>query len=138
MIRLPLGVLVLALAAPAVAQTAPPIAVDTLRSVTKELSSDAYEGRAPTTPGEDKTVAYLIERFRAAGLKPGNAGKWTQDVPMVELTTSNVSPIAITGGKTPLSLAYRTDAVFATLSGQAAHRAQGFRIGLRRLRHQRA
>jgi Zn-dependent M28 family amino/carboxypeptidase len=104
----------LALAVPAAAQTAPAISVDTLKTVTKELSSDAYEGRAPTTPGEDKTVAYLIKRFQAAGLKPGNNGSWTQDVPMVELTTKNVSPITITGGKTPLSFAYRTDVVFGT------------------------
>lgn len=90
------------------------ISVDTLKTVTKELSSDAYEGRAPTTPGEEKTVAYLIEQFKAAGLKPGNKGSWTQDVPMVEITASNVAPFTFTGGKSPVSMAYRTDMVAAT------------------------
>ncbi len=96
------------------AQTAPAISVETLKSVTQELSSDAYEGRAPTTPAEDKTVAYIVERFQAAGLKPGNKGSWTQDVPMVELTAGNVAPYVFTGGKTPVSLAYRTDMVAGT------------------------
>jgi len=96
------------------AQTQAPIAVQTLKDVTKELSSDAYEGRAPTTPAEDKTVAYIVRRFEAAGLKPGNHGKWTQDVPMVELTARNVQPLTFTGGRTPLSFAFRTDMVAAT------------------------
>ena len=109
-------VLLPALAAPALAQTAsaPAISVDTLKSVTKELSSDAYEGRAPTTAAEDKTVAYIVQRFKAAGLKPGNRGSWFQDVPMVEITGENVAPLSFQGGKTPLSFAYRTDMVAAT------------------------
>ena len=93
------------------AQTIP---VETMKEVTKELSSDAYEGRAPTTPAEDKTIAYIVQRFERAGLKPGNKGKWTQDVPLVELTAGNVQPLVFTGGKTPVSLDYRKDMVIAT------------------------
>src|SRR3546814_2869144 len=63
------------------------------RSVTKELSSDAYEGRAPGTPGEEKTVAYIIKKYEEAGLKPGNNGEWTQDVPLVEITAKNATPL---------------------------------------------
>ena len=106
-----LALLPLLAATPLAAQQ---ISVDTLKTVTKELSSDAYEGRAPTTPGEEKTVAYLIEQFKAAGLKPGNKGSWTQDVPMVEITANNVAPFTFTGGKSPVSMAYRTDMVAAT------------------------
>ena len=90
------------------------IDVQTLKDVTKELSSDAYEGRAPTTAGEQKTVDYIVRRFQAAGLKPGNKGSWTQDVPMVEIEARNVRPFTVTGGKAPLSLAYRTDMVAGT------------------------
>ena len=99
--------------AAATAQT-PAISVDTLKTVTKTLSSDAYEGRKPTTPAEAKTVAYIVERMKAAGLKPGNKGGWFQDVPMVETTAGDVSPVRFTGGKTPLSFAYRTDMVIGT------------------------
>ena len=96
------------------AQTSPAISVETLKTVTQVLASDAYEGRAPTTPAEAKTVAYIVERMKAAGLKPGNKGSWTQDVPMVEITATNVQPYVFTGGKAPVSLAYRTDMVAGT------------------------
>ncbi|MBE5315068.1 MAG: M28 family peptidase [Xanthomonadales bacterium] len=48
------------------------------------LASDEFEGRAPATPGEDKTVAYLAEQFEHAGLEPGGEdGGWTQRVTLV-------------------------------------------------------
>ncbi len=106
--------LALTVATPALAQTVPAISVDTLKTVTEVLSSDAFEGRAPTTAGEEKTVDYLIKRFSAAGLKPGNKGQWTQDVPMVELTAKNVTPFTATGGKAPVTFNYRTDMVVGT------------------------
>jgi Zn-dependent M28 family amino/carboxypeptidase len=109
-----LAYLLLAAAAPALAQTQPAISVETLKSVTQELSSDAYEGRAPTTAGETKTIATIVKRLAAAGVKPGNKGKWTQDVPMVEITATDVSPFTATGGKAPVSFAYRTDIVAGT------------------------
>jgi len=96
------------------AANAQTISADTMKEVTKELSSDAYEGRAPTTPAEDKTIAYIVQRFEKAGLKPGNKGKWTQDVPLVEITASNVQPLVFSGGKAPVSLDYRKDMVIAT------------------------
>ncbi|MDX5982738.1 M28 family metallopeptidase [Sphingomonas echinoides] len=92
----------------------PAISVETLKDVTKTLSSDAFEGRKPTTAGETKATDYIVERFKAAGLKPGNNGGWFQDVPLVELTAKNVTPLNFTGGKAPVSLAYRSDVVIAT------------------------
>ncbi|WP_260600384.1 M28 family peptidase [Sphingomonas endolithica] len=105
-----------ALALPAFAQGAPKpaISVDTLKTVTQTLSSDAYEGRAPTTPAEAKTTGYIVERFKQAGLKPGNKGSWYQDVPLVEISASDVTPLTFTGGKTPVTAAYRSDLVIAT------------------------
>ncbi|MES2022751.1 MAG: M28 family metallopeptidase [Pseudomonadota bacterium] len=92
----------------------PAISVETLKDVTKTLSSDAFEGRKPTTAGETKATDYIVERFKAAGLKPGNNGGWFQDVPLVELTAKNVTPLSFSGGKAPVSLAYRSDVVIAT------------------------
>lgn len=89
----------------------PELSLQTLQDVTKELSSDAYEGRAPGTAGEEKTVAYLIKKFEEAGLEPGNNGKWTQDVPLVEITPKNATPLTFTGGKAPVTLQYATDYV---------------------------
>src|SRR6187455_3438853 len=63
---------------------APPVAAGqiseaTLKEVTRTLSSDAFEGRAPGTPGEEKTLAYLVREFSRVGLQPGNHGSWLQD-----------------------------------------------------------
>jgi Zn-dependent M28 family amino/carboxypeptidase len=52
------------------------------------LSSDAYAGRAPATPGEAKSLAYIIAQMKADHLQPGGDlgrhGKraWTQAVPL--------------------------------------------------------
>ncbi len=51
----------------------PPIDVDALLAHTKMLSSDAFEGRAPGTKGEELSVAYLADQFKKLGLKPGNS-----------------------------------------------------------------
>jgi Zn-dependent M28 family amino/carboxypeptidase len=59
----------------------------------RELSSDAYAGRAPGTDGETKSVAYLTTRANAIGLEPGNPdGSWTQTVKLWGmLSTGTVS-----------------------------------------------
>lgn len=47
------------------------------------LASDEFLGRGPATPGEEKTVAYIAEQFRQAGLEPGGPnGSWFQEVPL--------------------------------------------------------
>ncbi|MES2058685.1 MAG: M28 family metallopeptidase [Pseudomonadota bacterium] len=112
--RVATAALLLAVAAPAWAENKPDISLQTLKDVTQTLSSDAFEGRKPTTPAEDKTTAYIVERFKKAGLKPANKGSWYQDVPLVEITANNVTPMTFTGGKTPVSAAYRTDLVIGT------------------------
>ena len=91
-------------------EAGPAISEATLRTATQILSSDAFEGRAPTTAGEEKTVRYLAEQFREAGLQPGNKGSWFQEVPLVE-TNATPTPLRITGGNGPLTFAYRTDMV---------------------------
>ena len=55
-----------------------------MSATAKTLASDAFQGRAPGTPGEAKTVAYLVDQFRALGLRPGGEnGGWLQQVPLV-------------------------------------------------------
>ncbi|MFZ1744039.1 MAG: M28 family metallopeptidase [Pontixanthobacter sp.] len=86
----------------------------TMVDITRELSSDAFEGRMPGTPGEDKTVALLIAKFKAAGLQPGNGDSWVQKVPLVEITGKDFAPLTIKGGKQDLSLTYSKDWVGVT------------------------
>ncbi len=95
------------LALPAVAPGV--LSEPTMREVTQTLSSDAFEGRAPGTAGETKTLAYLARRFAAAGLQPGNKGTWFQDVPLVEITAANFDPLVIGEGAEALRFDFGTD-----------------------------
>ena len=66
---------------------APGIGEATLRAGIETLASDDFEGRAPGSAGEAKTVAWLTDQFSALGLTPGNPdGTWVQDVPLVGIT----------------------------------------------------
>ncbi|HEX6937970.1 MAG TPA: M28 family metallopeptidase [Longimicrobiales bacterium] len=87
-----------------VAAAAEAITAESLLANIRTLSSDAFEGRAPGTPGEDSTVAFLTEQFRALGLQPGHPdGGWTQDVPLVGITTRTTASIRVGGRTVPLS-----------------------------------
>jgi Zn-dependent M28 family amino/carboxypeptidase len=96
------------------------IAEGTIKDATRTLSSDAFEGRAPGSAGEEKTIAFLTERFKAAGLQPGNGDSWVQEVPLVEITAKDFAPLAITGKGAPLSFTYGKDWVGATYREEAA------------------
>jgi Zn-dependent M28 family amino/carboxypeptidase len=70
------------------AAPAPAISSANILADTKVLSSDEFEGRAPGSAGEEKTVAFLIERFKKLGLQPGNPdGTYIQNVPLVGITS---------------------------------------------------
>ncbi len=92
--------------------TVPETTDATMKEMTKVLSSDAFEGRAPGSAGEEKTTAYLVEKFKAAGLAPGGKdGSWFQDVPLLEITAKNVSPLKIMADGPGLEFKYGTDFV---------------------------
>jgi Zn-dependent M28 family amino/carboxypeptidase len=74
------------------------------------LASDGFEGRAPGTAGEDSSVAYITEQFKAIGLTPGNPdGTYIQPVSMIGYTSHPEASIAV-GGKT-MRLKFPTDYV---------------------------
>jgi len=85
-----LGASALALVAvPLAAQTGPRFDPARLSRHVQILGSDAYEGRAPATRSERKTVDYLVREFKSAGLKPGGEvvdgqRQWTQRVPLLK------------------------------------------------------
>jgi Zn-dependent M28 family amino/carboxypeptidase len=60
-----------------------------LSEIDKAISSDAFEGRGVNTPAEVKSVNYIIDQFRSAGLEPGGdmvktKRSWTQNVPLLQ------------------------------------------------------
>src|SRR5260221_768192 len=60
---------------------------DSLSKHIGTLSSNDFLVRKPYSEGEIKTINYLKEEFKAAGLEPGNGDSYIQDVPMVKITT---------------------------------------------------
>ena len=72
----------------------------------KVLSSDEFEGRAPVSEGEEKTVQYLEAEFKKLGAQPGNGESYFQDVPLVEITPNPDMTLTISGGKSPMDFSY--------------------------------
>ena len=76
------------------------------------LASDSLMGRAPGTPGEEKTSAYVEAQFSGMGLKPGNPdGTYIQKVPLVGITVTNSPTMTFAKGGTRTSLKWRDDFV---------------------------
>jgi Zn-dependent M28 family amino/carboxypeptidase len=97
-------------ALPAAAQ----VSQETMRRAVQTLSSDAFEGRAPGTAGETKTLDYLVKEFTRVGAKPGNDGSWFQTVPMVEITAKDVSPMTFATPKGAVAASYGPEMVVGT------------------------
>jgi Zn-dependent M28 family amino/carboxypeptidase len=72
------------------------------------LASDEFEGRAPATAGEEKTIAYLQREFSALGLQPGNGDSWFQEVPVTSVSVDPAVTLQLRGKS------YSRDLVFAT------------------------
>jgi hypothetical protein len=77
-------------------------AADLLKHVTV-LASDEYEGRAPGSKGEELSVKYISEQFKALGLKSGNPnGSYTQEVPLAGIVTTPTASFTVGDKKTDL------------------------------------
>ncbi|HEY8011865.1 MAG TPA: M28 family metallopeptidase [Rudaea sp.] len=103
--RLLATAIVLSISSIAFSAPAPTFSAKRLSDEDKTLSSDAFEGRGPATAGETKTVAYVIEQMKAAGLQPGGdlkSGKraWTQAVPLARAEIVGTPKLSLNvGGK---------------------------------------
>lgn len=58
-----------------------------LRAVVAELAGDAYEGRAPGTPGDLKAREWIAERLAEANIAPGAEQGYHQLFELVSVTT---------------------------------------------------
>src|SRR6185437_6854062 len=84
---------------------------DTLASDIKTLASDDFQGRRPFTPGETKTIDYLVNAYSRLGLEPGNGNGYTQDVPLVEISPSAPPVLEVHSPKGAVHLQNMTDFV---------------------------
>ena len=97
------------------AEIAAGISAETLLAATETLASDEFEGRAPGSEGETKTVAFLTEHFAALGLTPGNPdGTWVQQVPLVGITPVQGDRLVVTAGGESRTLEPAADYVATT------------------------
>ncbi|MDO9489259.1 MAG: peptidase M28, partial [Sphingomonadaceae bacterium] len=103
--------LLLASCAPRPAPTVAPIDAAAIARHVEILASDAYEGRAPGTAGETRTVEYIVAAFEKAGLRPGNRASWFQDVPLVEVMPSSAAVLIISGAKGGAAFEWGEDAL---------------------------
>ena len=121
--RLLVSAIALALASSALAAEVPKFDPHRLSDEVKTLSSDAFQGRGPATPGETRTVDYVVAQMKAAGLQPGGALKdgkrgWTQPVPLGRFEITGTPQFALTeGGKTQALTQGQEIAVRAAMDG---------------------
>ena len=90
------------------------------------LSSNAFQGRAPGTQGEELTLEYLTEQFSALGLEPGfdspEGPSFLQPVPMVEITNQSRTALSLSHGEESWNFNYPEQMIIGSRRlGDQAH-----------------
>jgi len=113
----PRGILLLAFAActPSPSRSREAVksfAASNLLNHIKTLSSDEYEGRAPGSKGEQLSLKYIEDQFRALNLEPGNPdGTFLQKVPLAGITPDPAMKLTFTKGGKKLEMKFQQDFV---------------------------
>src|SRR5690606_38053885 len=93
---------------------------DDLRVMVSTLASDEFEGRAPGSAGEEKTVAYIQAQYERIGLEPGgDNGSFFQTVPMVETTADESTVLRLDSNGQQRELKFGSEMVLGTRTGEA-------------------
>jgi len=127
---LPLAAVAFAFAAEA--PTVPKAAADSITAADllnhiKILASDEFEGRAPGSKGEELSVKYISDQFKALGLKPSNPnGTYTQEVPLAGITTKPTASFAV--GDKKMELKFPDDYVASSARLQSEIKAENTEI----------
>ena len=96
------------------------ITESSLRADIKFLADDLLEGRGPGTRGDLLAQRYIESQFKIAGLQPAApGGGWTQDVPLVGVTTKPPEKLTfqLTGKDQSLELANYEDYIVSCGTG---------------------
>ncbi|HEU0097520.1 MAG TPA: M28 family metallopeptidase [Allosphingosinicella sp.] len=111
---------------PARQAAAPRIDPVRMSNMVRTLASDEFEGRGPGTAGEAKTIAYIAEQFRLAGLEPaGEGGGWTQRVPLVRTQLGKGGKVAVAMKGRTIPLRVPEDVYLSTVRETAQARIEG-------------
>lgn len=90
------------------------ITTEYLAAAIETLASDAFEGRGPSSEGEERTIAFLRDEFQRIGLEPGNGDSFFQEVPLVAITAQGAPALTVSGGGATTALAFGDDQVVWT------------------------
>ncbi|WGM47550.1 hypothetical protein KOAAANKH_02428 [Brevundimonas sp. NIBR10] len=83
-----------------------------LNETVRILAGDDFEGRGPTTPGEEKAVTWIAGQFQALGLEPaGDDGTWFQTVPINRFTQDGPAVITAKAGGETLTFQRGTEVI---------------------------
>jgi len=93
------------------------ISLTDFKANVQTLSSDEFGGRAPATPGEEKTVNFLQQKFAELGLKPGNGDSYFQEVPMLAMKVEPTAKLRVFKKPTTLEFNFSQDFMAWTLRG---------------------
>jgi Zn-dependent M28 family amino/carboxypeptidase len=92
------------------------ISAERISEHVRVLASDEFEGRAPGTAGESKTIAYLIEQLEAIGIEPGGPeGSWTQAIPMIHTQLDDAGVLMIRQGGSSYAWVQAEDVEISTV-----------------------
>ncbi|MBT3428051.1 MAG: M20/M25/M40 family metallo-hydrolase [Gammaproteobacteria bacterium] len=98
---------------------------DRLSEIVRQLASEEFQGRAPGTVGEVKTLAYLTDYFTSLGLSPGGKqGSWTQAVPLIHTQLQSPFNVVINSGKTQWQVQQAMDLEVSTIQATPHVRIQ--------------
>ena len=101
----PIAATALLASLPVAVKSQSPINPARMSATSRTLASDAFQGRSPGTRGEAKTLAYLVDRFRALGLQPGGEnGGWLQKVALVHNIAATPTRLDVRIGGSTLPL----------------------------------
>ena len=83
-----------------------------MNETVRVLSGDDFEGRGPTTPGEEKAVSWIAAQFAALGLEPaGDNGGWYQTVPINRFVQDGPAVITARAGSQTMTFQRGTDVI---------------------------
>lgn len=85
------------------------ITADDLLADVQTLSSNEFGGRAPASPGEEKTIDFLRAEFEKLGLAPGNGDSFFQEVPLVKMTADPSATLVVRRNGSQSSFGYGGD-----------------------------
>ncbi|MFA6540655.1 MAG: M28 family peptidase [Bacteroidota bacterium] len=88
------------------------ITAENLKRHIAVLADDSLQGRAPSTPGDQKATGYIVSEMKRIGLTPaGENGGYLQTVPIVGSMVDPGTVFRFSNGERSMALAYSTEFV---------------------------